>query len=94
MSTTSLKLPDDLKKRTANAAQELGMSPHAFMLSAIEQAATATEQRAQLIANAKSAREQMIESGKGFDADEVHAYLAAKVSGKKAAKPRARAWRA
>jgi predicted transcriptional regulator len=94
MSTTSLKLPDDLKQRAANAAQELGMSPHAFMVAAIEQAATAAERRARLIADAGAARDEMLETGKGFDADEVHAYLKSRVSGKKTTKPRARAWRA
>jgi predicted transcriptional regulator len=89
-----LKLPDELKQRAVNAATELGVSPHAFMVSAIEQAARATEQRLRLIADAKAARQEMIETGKGMDADEVHAFLKAKVSGKKAAKPRARSWRA
>lgn len=94
MTTTSLKLPDDLKKRAANAAHELGVSPHAFMVSAIEQAAHATEQRLRFIAEAKSAREEMIDTGRGLDADEVHAYLKAKVAGKKVAKPKTRSWHA
>ncbi len=94
MTTTSLKLPDDLKKRAANAAHELGVSPHAFMVSAIEQAAHATEQRLRFIAEAKSAREEMIDTGRGLDADEVHAFLIAKVSGKKVSKPKTRSWRA
>ena len=42
MSTTSLKLPDELKKRAAMvAAAELGISPHAFMVGAIRNAADA-----------------------------------------------------
>lgn len=94
MTTTSLKLSDDLKKRAANAAQELGVSPHAFMVSAIEQAAHATEQRLRFIAEAKSAREEMIDTGRGLDADEVHAFLKAKVAGKKVAKPKTRSWHA
>jgi predicted transcriptional regulator len=94
MATTSLKLPDDLKKRAANAARELGVSPHAFMVSAIEQAAKAAEQRARFIAEGKAAKEEMIQTGKGYDADDVHAYLKAKVAGTKAAKPKARSWRA
>jgi predicted transcriptional regulator len=94
MTTTSLKLPDDLKKRAANAAHELGMSPHAFMVSAIEQAAVATEQRVQFMAKARSARQEMIDTQRGLDADEVHAYLKAKVAGKKVAKPKARSWQA
>jgi len=92
MTTTSLKLPDDLKQRAAKAAHELGVSPHAFMVSAIEQAAHSTEQRLRFIAEAKSAREEMIDTGKGLDADEVHAFLNAKVSGKKVAKPKTRSW--
>lgn len=94
MPTTSLKLPDDLKKRAASAAHELGVSPHAFMVSAIEQAAHAAEQRLRFIAEAKSAREEAIDTGRGLDADEVHAYLKAKVSGKKVAKPKTRSWHA
>jgi predicted transcriptional regulator len=93
MSTTSLKLPDDLKQRAVRAAQELGVSPHAFMVSAIEQAARSTEQRLQFIAEAKAAREAMIDTGMGLDADEVHAFLNAKASGQKVAKPKARSWR-
>ena len=94
MATTSLKLPDDLKKRAANAAQELGISPHAFMVSAIEQAAHATEQRIRFIAEAKLARQDMLDTTQGLDADDVHAYLQAKVAGKKVTKPKKRSWHA
>ncbi len=94
MATTSLKLPDDLKKRATNAAHELGVSPHAFMVSAIEQAAHSTEQRLRFIAEAKTARAEMIDSGQGLDADEVHAFLKSKVSGGKLTKPKTRSWRA
>jgi predicted transcriptional regulator len=94
MATTSLKLSEDLKKRAVNAAQELGVSPHAFMVSAIEQAARATEQRIRFVAEARSARDEMLDTGQGMDADEVHAYLQAKVSGKKVEKPKKRPWRA
>jgi len=94
MSTTSLKLSDDLKQRAANAAHELGVSPHAFMVSAIEQAAHATELRLRFIAEANTAREEMIDTGQGLDADEVHAFLKAKLAGKKVAKLKTRSWRA
>jgi predicted transcriptional regulator len=94
MATTSLKLPDDLKKRAVNAAQELGVSPHAFMVFAIEQAAQAAEQRLRFIAEAKLSREEMLEAGQGLDADEVHAYLQAKAAGSKVARPKKRSWHA
>ena len=47
MSTTSLKLPDDLKERAAAAAKIQGITPHAFMVEAIRMAATAAENRVQ-----------------------------------------------
>ena len=62
------------------------------MASAIEQAARSTEQRLQFIAEARAGREEMIDTGRGLDADEVHAFLNAKVSGQKVAKPKARSW--
>ena len=93
MSTTSLKLPDELKQRAVSAAQKQGVSPHAFMIHAIEQAATTAECRASFLTDAQAAREQMLRTGKGYDADETHAYLRARISGKKAVKPKAKTWR-
>jgi predicted transcriptional regulator len=93
MSTTSLKLPDDLKQRVVSVAQIQGVSTHAFMINAIEQAAAAAECRANFIADAQAARQQMLDSGKGYDADDVHAYIQARIAGKKVAKPKARSWR-
>jgi predicted transcriptional regulator len=93
MSTTSLKLSEDLKRRAVSAAQSQGVSTHAFMVSAIEQAAKAAECRASFIADANAARKQMQNTGKGYDADEVHAYIQARIAGKKVAKPKAGSWR-
>lgn len=92
MSTTSLKLPDELKQRAAAVAEKLGVSPHAFMVRAIELAATAAEQRAGFVAEAQAARDQMLKTAKGYDAGEVHAWLMARIAGKKPAKPKARSW--
>jgi predicted transcriptional regulator len=93
MTTTSLKLPEDLKERATAAAQELGISPHAFMVGAIDQAATRAEQRASFIADARLARADLLKTGKGYDAHEVHAYFKARVRGKEALKPKAKPWR-
>ncbi len=93
MSTTSLKLPDELKQRAVAIAQAQGISPHAFMVQAIEQAASAAERRSAFVDEARAAREEALASGKGYDADEVHAYLRTRIAGKKATKPRAKSWR-
>lgn len=92
MSTTSLKLSDELKQRAIAAAEQKGVSPHAFMVQAIEQAAAAAERRAGFVGEAQAAREQMLGSGIGYDVGEVHAYLKARIAGDKAARPKAKSW--
>lgn len=93
MSTTSLKLSDELKLRAVSAAHRQGVSPHAFMVNAIEQAATGAELRAKFLADAQAARKNMLDTGKGYDADEVHAFIQARLAGKKSVKPKAKSWR-
>ncbi|MDO8459117.1 MAG: hypothetical protein Q7T07_19620 [Burkholderiaceae bacterium] len=92
MATTSLKLSDELKQRTVALAQKQGVSPHAFMVDAIEHAAAAAELRAGFVGEAQAARVVMLKSGKGFEANEVHAYLKARIIDKKATKPKAKSW--
>lgn len=64
-----------------------------FTAGAIEQAALAIEQRAAFVDAALAAREAMRKTGKGYDADEVHAYIKARIGGGKPAMPIARSWR-
>jgi predicted transcriptional regulator len=92
MPTTSLKLSDQLKQRAAAAAERQGLSSHAFMVRAIEQAAAAAERRAGFVGEAQAAREQMLQSGEGYDAVEVHAYLKARIAGADPVKPKAKSW--
>ena len=92
MSTTSLKISDGLKQRAIAAAEQQGISPHAFMVRAIEQAAASAERRASFVQDALVAREQMLQSGQGFDAGEVHAYLKSRSAGKKTDRPKAKSW--
>lgn len=93
MSTTSLKLPDDVKQLAVAAARHQGITPHAFMVSAIRAAASNAEKRAAFAADAIDARKEMIQTGTGYDAADVHAYLRARAQGKRVRKPRARTWR-
>lgn len=93
MSTTSLKLSEELKQRAAAAAGELGISTHAFMVDAIRQAADAVEQRAQFVGEAVVARSEMLENGQGYAADDVRTYLRERLVNAKANKPAAKPWR-
>jgi predicted transcriptional regulator len=92
MATTSLKLSDELKQRAVAAAEKKGVSTHAFMVDAIEQAAVMAERRAGFVNEARAARELALKSGKGYDTGQVHAYLRERIAGKKPPKPKARSW--
>lgn len=94
MSTTSLKLPDDVKELAIAAARQQGVTPHAFMVDAIRAAATNAERREQFVAAAVASRKEAVKSGKVYAADKVHAYLRTRAQGKSAPKPRAKTWRA
>ena len=93
MSTTSLKLTEELKQRAIAVAKQQGMSPHAFMVDAIEKAASSAEKRASFMQDARIAQAEMLETGKGYDAADVHRYLKARAAGEKTAKPKVRSWR-
>lgn len=90
MPTTSLKLPDDLKTRAAAAAKVRGVTTHVFMLEAIRETATATEQRARFVPDARAVRKAALKYGVGYDADEVHKYIRDKIAGRVARRPKAK----
>lgn len=93
MGITTIKLPDDLKKRMAAVIKETGQSMHAFMVEAIWQQTEIAERRKSFVAEARRARRQMLRTGQGYLAEEVHIYMDALSRGGKVARPKARAWR-
>lgn len=93
MSTTSLKLPEALKNRVVGAAKAKGTSPHAFMLDAIERMTSAAERRTAFVDEALKARNDMLLSGMGYPAGDVHAYLEDRLQGEDVSRPKAVSWR-
>ena len=93
MSTTSLKIPDDVKQLAIAVAQHQGVTPHAFMVDAIRVMATAADKRAEFVAEALASREETLKSGKGYAAADVRTYLLERAQGKNPARPRAKSWR-
>jgi predicted transcriptional regulator len=93
MSTTSLKLPQDVKQLAVTAAKHRGISPHAFMVGAIRTAATNAEKRDQFVADAVAARTETVQSGEGYTAEDVHVYLRVRAHGKPINKPKGKVWR-
>jgi predicted transcriptional regulator len=85
--TTTLKLPDELKARFAAVARQSGKSAHAFMVEARELQTELAERRTAFVADALLAREEVARYGLGVDADEVFDYLKARAEGKPARTP-------
>jgi hypothetical protein len=55
-----------------------------------EQSANSVEQRAQFVAQAQAARAAMLQTGQGYDADDVRNYLRQRLADKQTAKPQTR----
>jgi predicted transcriptional regulator len=89
-SSTTLKLPAELKDRVAEAAEAAGRSPHAFMVEAIEAQTRLAERRREFVASALEAEREVVQSGLVYDGDEVLSYLQSKLSGEPVRRPRRR----
>jgi predicted transcriptional regulator len=92
MSTTSLKLPEDLKGRITAVAEKSNRSPHALMLDILEKGVTAQERRQDFVDSALKAREEFARTRMGYEPDEVFAYYDAKIKGLNPAKPKPKKW--
>lgn len=93
VTATSLKLPRHLKSRVERVARRAGESPHAFMLRALENQVEAMERYQAFLEEGMRADEAMQQSGLGYDAKDVHAYLEAKARGRAVRRPKAVRWR-
>lgn len=89
-SSTTLKLPSELKDRVAEAAQAAGQSPHAFMVEAIEAQTRLAERRREFVASALEAEREVAQFGLVYDGDEVLSYLQARLAGQPVRRPRRR----
>ena len=90
MPTISVKLADSVKARVDEVAAKRGVTAHAFMVEAIEQATQQDEWHRSFVDDALRARDEVLRTGKVYDGEEVKAYLRAKLAGKTVARPRAR----
>ncbi len=92
MPATSLKLPDELKKRIDALVAQRNQTAHAFMVEAIRRETERAEQRRQFIEEAQVADNEVKRSKRAYEAAEVFDYLEAKIQGKKIRKPRPKKW--
>ncbi len=90
--TTTLKLPEKLKRRIAPLAKSADKTPHAWMLEALELQASLAERRRSFVADALDSEKQVRESGKAYRAEDVHRYIRARATGRKPARPKPINW--
>ncbi len=87
--STTLKLPDDLKRRIAPLARSTGKTPHAWMVEALELHTALAERRKAFVAEALAAEKEAAGSGEVYRAAAVHRYIRARAAGGKARRPKA-----
>jgi predicted transcriptional regulator len=90
MATTTIRLPEDLKKRVARAAERAGTSAHAFILSAIAEKAEQDERRNEFHDTAERRFSEIVASGKTIPWSEMRSYFENRLAGKKSTRPVAR----
>lgn len=90
MSTTTIRLPEDLKARVKEAAERAGTTTHGFILEAIAEKTDQEARRSDFDDTANSRYARIIASGKTIAWNEMRRYLEARVEGKKTSRPSAR----
>lgn len=88
MTTTTLRLPDELKARIAAAAQRAGTTPHGFMLDAIAEKTAEAERKAEFDALADARYARLLESGETVPWQQMREYLRQRAAGTPAERPR------
>jgi predicted transcriptional regulator len=90
MSTTTIRLPQDLKDRVARAAKRAGTTAHGFILEAIAEKAAQEELRGEFFDTAERRYAEVVASGRTVPWNEMRRYLERRAAGAKASRPKAR----
>lgn len=90
MSTTTIRIPEELKERLAHAAQQSGVTSHALIIEAIAERIDAEERRNAFVETAEERYDAIMKSGKTIAWSEMRSYLERRVDGSEASLPKAR----
>lgn len=91
MTTTTLKLPPELKKRVARVAKAKGSSAHAVMVQAIEREISREERMREFVREALVSKAEIAAGGPVYRAKDVFAWMERLARGEKV--PRPKPWR-
>ncbi|MBV8210687.1 MAG: DUF1778 domain-containing protein [Burkholderiaceae bacterium] len=90
MSTTTIRLPEDLKARVAAAAARAGKTPHSFILEAVAEKTEQAERRNEFYDLGEKRFAQIVKSGEAIPWSEMRKYLEDRLAGKKPPRPKSR----
>jgi predicted transcriptional regulator len=90
MSTTTIRLEEELKARIAAAAEREGKTAHAFIVDAIAQTVEQSELDDEFQRIAEDRWAKVRATGKSVPFDKARAYLEARAQGQRPARPAAR----
>ena len=87
MSTTTIRLPDELRARIEKLAVARGSSAHSFMVEALARAAEEEERQLDFAAEAERRLRHMARTGEYLTLDDLRPYALALARGEKPARP-------
>ena len=90
MTTTTIRLPEELKERVARAAQRAGTTSHAFILDAIAESVDEDERRDDFHTTAERRYAEIVASGRTIPWSEMRIYLEDRLAGRNPSLPVAR----
>lgn len=90
MTTTTIRIEEDLKARVTAAADRAGKTAHAFILDAIAQTVEQAELDEEFHRVADERWAKVMNTGKTVPWDDAKAYLKARARGERPRKPAAR----
>ena len=90
MSTTTIRLPKDLKERIARSAERAGTTAHGFMLEAIAEKAEQVELRGEFRDTAERRYAGIVATGKTVPWKQMRRYLEQRLTGNRIPRPKPR----
>lgn len=93
MSTTTLRLPPDLRDRISRLAEESGTTPHSFMLEAINERVANEELRREFLEEGNRRLANLLESGVGIEWADMRGYLRERAADHAPELPKTKKWR-
>lgn len=90
MSTTTIRIEEELKSRIASAAARAGKSSHAFIVDVLAETVERSEMDETLHRIADERWDMLQRTGESVGWDDAKAYIHARAAGKTASRPLAR----